>query len=80
MDSLECANAAQCSLHLQDGLLTQVASTDGYLCSREEGGFDVVIAVHTDDFFCDIRVILHVLAVCREVQGQLVAVDFRLEV
>ena len=80
MDSLECANAAQRSLHLQDGLLAQVASADGYLCSRKEGGFDMVIAVHTDNFLCDIRVVLHILAVCREVQGQLVAVDFRLEV
>ena len=80
MDSLKCADAAQGSLDLQDGLLTQIASADGYLCSREESGIDVLIALHTDDLLCYIRVILHILTVCREVHGQLVAVNFRLEV
>ena len=80
MDSLKCAYAAQGSLYLQDGLLTQVASANGYLCSREESGIDVLLAIHTDDFLCHIRVILHILTVSREVHGQLVTVDFRLEV
>ena len=80
MHSLKCANTAQRSLYLQNGLLTQIASADGYLCSREEGGIDMVIAIHTDDFLCYIRVIFHILTVCREMQGQLIAVDLRLEV
>ena len=45
MDSLKCADAAQGFLDLQDGLLTQIASADGYLCGREEGGIDVLIYI-----------------------------------
>ena len=40
----------------------------------------MVIAIHTDYFLGYIRVILHILAVCREMQGQLITIDLRLEV
>ena len=80
MHSLKGTHTAQSSLYLQNGSLTQVASADGYLCSRHKGGNDMVIAIHTDYFLGYIRVILHILAVCREMHGQFVAVDLRLEV
>ena len=80
VDSLKCANTAQRSLYFQNGSLTQVASTDRHLSTRQEGRCDVIVAVHTDHFLGYIRVILHILAVCREMHGQFVAVDLRLEV
>ena len=80
VDSLKCANTAQRSLYFQNCSLTQVASTDRHLSTRQEGRCDVIVAVHTDHFLGNIRIIFHILAVCREMHGQFVAVDLRLEV
>ena len=65
--------------YLQNGSLTQVASTDRHLGTRQEGRCDVIVAVY-GSLPRQHRIIFHILAVCREMHGQFVAVDLRLEV
>ena len=79
MNTLVGAGSAQRSLQLHLLLLLLVQSSHRNLGIRHEGRDHMLITVHTDDFLCDILIALHVLTVCRNLQGQLVALDGRSE-
>ena len=77
MNTLISAGSTQRSLQFHLLLLLLVQSSHRHLRIGHEGRDHMLIAVHTDDFLRDILICLHILAVCRNLQGQLVTLDGR---
>ena len=80
MYALKCALCTQCSLDLKLGLLLRIHTAAGYGCRREEGRGYMVVTVHTDNFLCDIGIGFHIFTVRRNLNGQFITVNYRLEI
>ena len=80
MHSLKCANTAKFSLPSKwfSGAGCFPPMVTFAVGIKVEN--DMVIAIHTDYFLGYIRIIFHILAVCREMQGQLITLDLRIKI
>ena len=65
MNAFVSTCCTQCSLQLQLALLAKIQATHSNLGCWHEGWDDMVIAVHTDDFFRNIRIVFHIFTICR---------------
>ena len=80
MHTFICALSTKSTLNPKLCLLLLVSATHCYSSAFKECAVYVVIAIHTDNFFCDIRIIFHILSVCRNLDSKLIAVYYWLEV
>ena len=77
MYAFACACRTKCLLDLKLGSLLQVVTAGCDLRGRDECRSNMIIAVHTDDFFGHILIGLHIDTVARDRDRQLIAVQFR---